>query len=46
MPEMRPIGLVGIGLMGEAFAQRLIGAGLGVCPSPNTILTPGRYSSH
>ena len=30
MPETQPVGLVGIGLMGEAFAQRLIGAGLGV----------------
>jgi 3-hydroxyisobutyrate dehydrogenase len=30
MPDTQPVGLVGIGLMGEAFAQRLLGAGLGV----------------
>ena len=29
MVETPPVGLVGIGLMGEAFAHRLIGAGLG-----------------
>ena len=30
MVETLPVGLVGIGLMGEAFAHRLVGAGLGV----------------
>jgi 3-hydroxyisobutyrate dehydrogenase-like beta-hydroxyacid dehydrogenase len=30
MPDTQPVGLIGIGLMGEAFAQRLIGAGLSV----------------
>ena len=30
MPDTQPVGLIGIGLMGEAFAQRLLGAGLGV----------------
>ena len=30
MPDTQPVGLIGIGLMGEAFAERLIGAGLSV----------------
>jgi 3-hydroxyisobutyrate dehydrogenase-like beta-hydroxyacid dehydrogenase len=30
MPATQPVGLIGIGLMGEAFTQRLIGAGMGV----------------
>ena len=30
MPDTQPIGLIGIGLMGEAFAERLIGGGLSV----------------
>jgi 3-hydroxyisobutyrate dehydrogenase-like beta-hydroxyacid dehydrogenase len=30
MPDTQPVGLIGIGLMGEAFAERLIGAGLRV----------------
>jgi putative dehydrogenase len=30
MPATQPVGLIGVGLMGEAFAQRLIGAGLRV----------------
>jgi len=30
MPDTQPVGLIGIGLMGEAFAERLIGAGSSV----------------
>ena len=30
MPDTQSVGLIGIGLMGEAFAQRLLGAGLNV----------------
>ena len=30
MPPQTPVGLIGVGLMGEVYAQRLIAAGLGV----------------
>src|SRR5581483_4421687 len=30
MPPQTPVGLIGIGLMGEVYAQRLIAAGFGV----------------
>jgi 3-hydroxyisobutyrate dehydrogenase-like beta-hydroxyacid dehydrogenase len=30
MPPETPVGLIGVGLMGEVYAQRLIGAGFGV----------------
>jgi phosphoglycerate dehydrogenase-like enzyme len=30
MPEKPPVGLIGLGLMGEALAYRLIGAGMPV----------------
>ena len=30
MPPQTPVGLIGVGLMGEVYAQRLIAAGFGV----------------
>ena len=44
MPPQTPVGLIGIGLMGEVYADRLIAAGFGVIgfdidPTRNAILT-------
>ena len=30
MPPQTPVGLIGVGLMGEVYAERLIAAGFGV----------------
>jgi 3-hydroxyisobutyrate dehydrogenase len=30
MPDQKPVGLIGVGLMGEVYARRLIAAGFGV----------------